>query len=53
MNGWDDLVQALPVYLPGCKAWADWWHPVAVPAFKPNVTMIFKRSQCKQDEAVQ
>ena len=42
MEGWTSLVEKLPEYLPGCQKLEEWFLPVAVPAFKPNVTEIYK-----------
>jgi hypothetical protein len=44
---WGSLVEKLPEYLPGCPLFADWWHPVAIPAFATNETVLFKRESCK------
>lgn len=43
MPGFKDLVCALPQHLPGCLPFDAWWHTVAVPAFKTNLTVIWKR----------
>jgi hypothetical protein len=44
MKGWNEFVAALPNALPGCKAHADWWHSVAVPAFATNEQQIYRRN---------
>jgi hypothetical protein len=41
MAGWNGLMINLHELLPGCTPYDDWWHPVAVPAFKTNETVIF------------
>jgi len=43
LAGWDSFVHALPSYLPGVPAYESWWRGVAVPAFKPNETILFDR----------
>ena len=43
MPSWQSLMEALPQHLPGCPVFADWWHPVAVPAFATNETVLFQR----------
>jgi len=43
MPNWQSLVDALPRFLPGCPAYQDWWHPIAVPAFATNETVIYSR----------
>ena len=43
MNGWESLVKKLPDYLPGCQAFEQWFLDVVFPAFKPNLTVIYKR----------
>jgi hypothetical protein len=44
MAGWESLVEKLPEYLPGCQKFEEWFSAVAFPAFKPNITAIYKRS---------
>jgi hypothetical protein len=41
---WQGLVDALPEHLPGCPAFPEWWHPVALPVFARNETVLFQRS---------
>jgi hypothetical protein len=43
MDGWESLVATLPEYLPGCQTFEEWFTEVAFPAFKPNVTVIYRR----------
>ncbi|MBX3267128.1 MAG: hypothetical protein KF831_10510 [Acidobacteria bacterium] len=43
MEGWKALVDALPMYLPNCRDFADWFMEVAFPAFEPKPALIFKR----------
>src|ERR1700750_2530007 len=35
MVGWNALVDALPVYLPGMPSQCEWWQKVAQPPFAP------------------
>lgn len=44
MAGWNRLLDALPVLLPGCKPLSEWLFAVAFPAFAPNPTEIYARS---------
>jgi hypothetical protein len=43
MAGWNRLIDALPLKLPGCKPFAEWFLVVAFPAFAPNPTEIYSR----------
>jgi len=43
MPGWQELVQALPTYLPGARLWEEWFEKVAFPAFKTSPEVIFQR----------
>ena|SRR5689334_3905799 len=43
MDGWESLVRKLPEYLPGCQTFEEWCTEVAFPAFKPNLTVIYRR----------
>ena len=43
MDGWESLVRKLPEYLPGCQTFEEWYTQVAFPAFKPNLTVIYRR----------
>ena len=43
MAGWNRLLDALPVMLPGCKPLSEWLFAVASPAFAPNPTEIYSR----------
>jgi len=45
MHGWQAVLEGLPQYLPGSKPFPEWFHEVAVPAFAPNPTFVFRRSQ--------
>lgn len=40
---WDDLMTALPLRLPGCKTWDEWYADVVHPAFATNLQRIFER----------
>lgn len=43
MQGWQQLVDQLPAYLPGTLVFTEWFHDVAFPAFKTNAKTIFER----------
>jgi hypothetical protein len=51
MEGWDDLVEKFPEYLPGCQTFGQWFHAVAFPAFAMNPTEIFRREERAPGEA--
>jgi len=40
---WKELMSTLPIHLPGCKRWEDWFPKVAFPAFDANLQRVFKR----------
>ena len=42
---WKELMAALPVHLPGCKAWSDWFSAVAFPAFEAKLQRVFERDE--------
>ena len=42
MGGFESLVTTLPEYLPGCQTFGEWYTEVAFPAFKPNLTVIYR-----------
>jgi hypothetical protein len=42
---WQNLMSALPIRLPGCRPWGDWFSEVAFPAFQPNETLLFRRNE--------
>lgn len=44
MAGWNRLVEALPMTLPGCKPHPEWFMAVAFPAFAANPTEIYSRN---------
>lgn len=44
-QGWKELVEQLPKYLPGCESSEIWFHPVAIPAFKTNLRKIYSRTE--------
>ena len=48
MDGWESLVGHLPIYLPGCKNAEQWFETVAFPAFKPRLTVIYRREKSDQ-----
>jgi hypothetical protein len=43
VEGWKDLVDALPDYLPGCLPFHEWFFAVAFPAFETNPTELYRR----------
>ena len=45
MEGYDNLVQSLPDYLPGCVPFSEWFPVVAFPAFEVNPTIIYERGK--------
>ena len=44
MEGWDELLDRAPDFLPGWRRKTDWYQEVMLPAFKENRTIIFSRS---------
>jgi hypothetical protein len=44
MQGWDELLDRAPDFLPGWRSKTDWYQGVMLPAFKENRTVIFSRS---------
>lgn len=40
-RGWENLIENLPTYLPGCKSFHEWFTEVAFPAFETNLTQIY------------
>jgi hypothetical protein len=44
MQGWNELLDRAPDYLPEWRRKADWYQEVMLPAFKENRTIIFSRS---------
>jgi hypothetical protein len=49
MNGWQEVVKALPDYLPGCMRWEKWFHAIAFPAFATNTTQIYSRAKVRTE----
>lgn len=45
MEGWNSLVDKLSEYLPRSREFADWFEVVAFPAFKRNLTVIYRRDE--------
>jgi hypothetical protein len=41
MDGWSELVTAIPVYLPGALTQDGWWDKVVSPAFELCITKIY------------
>lgn len=42
MDNFNNLIDSLPVYLPGCLETNQWFDKVAIPAFETNLTLIYK-----------
>jgi hypothetical protein len=42
---WQNLMSALPLCLPGCRPWGDWFSEVAFPAFQQNETVLYRRNE--------
>jgi len=47
-EGWNELVQKLPEYLPGFPNGDDWFPKVALPPFNKNLTTLFQRNGVQQ-----
>lgn len=43
-DGWFEMVESLPRYLPGAKSVGAWYEQVMLPAFETNLTTIYTRS---------
>jgi hypothetical protein len=43
MKGWEALVDAVPVYLPGALSQKEWWERVVSPTFELCRTEIYPR----------
>jgi hypothetical protein len=43
MQGWDELLNRAPDFLPGWRSKIDWYRGVTLPAFNANRTVIFSR----------
>jgi hypothetical protein len=43
MKGWNELLDNLNEYLPGCRNKDTWYQEVMLPPFKENRTIIFRR----------
>lgn len=43
MDGWEELIKALPVHLNGTPTVTDWWARVAHPAFATNGISLFTK----------
>jgi hypothetical protein len=43
MAGWSELIEALPVYLPGALPLHQWWEKVMFPAFERCWTQLYPR----------
>ena len=37
------IMTALPLRLPGCKSWSDWFGEVAFPAFETKLQRVYER----------
>jgi hypothetical protein len=45
MDGWANMLEELPVYLPGTLETSQWWNNVVHPAFVTNPTPLFVKSE--------
>ena len=36
MGGWQELIEAMPIYLDGCTKWESWFMAIVSPAFAPS-----------------
>ena len=45
MQGWSQLVEQLPSWLPGVPPLSEWWERVAQPPFGTSRTTLFDRAQ--------
>lgn len=43
MEGWTDLLAALPAHFQGIPPQQDWWMAVAFPAFAKNATQLYPK----------
>jgi hypothetical protein len=43
MEGFDAMIQALPLHLPGAPEVDQWWAAVIHPAFATNFTVLYRR----------
>ena|SRR5258707_8261052 len=43
MQGWQDLVKAVPIHLPGALTQEEWWGKVVSPAFETCLTQVYPR----------
>jgi len=53
MKGWKEFIDALPSFLPTCKAPEQWFMEVALPAFATNAAEIFSRQELQTGDLVQ
>jgi hypothetical protein len=44
MQGWSELVEGLPAFLPGTPPLSVWWEQVAKPPFATSRTTLFTRT---------
>lgn len=49
-RGWDLLIELLPVRLPGCEAFGDWFWAVASPAFETCPRWIYGNPEPSGDD---
>jgi len=50
MAGWNRLMDALPVLLPGCRPHSEWASSVAFPAFATNLAEVYSRATTRNAE---
>jgi hypothetical protein len=43
MEGWAQLIELLPTYLPGTPKPEEWWEKVAKPPFATNATTLYSK----------
>lgn len=43
MEGWENLIDAVPSLLPGTTSTEEWWEKVTQPPFAPNPTILFSK----------
>jgi hypothetical protein len=51
MQGWTDLIEQLPTFLPGTPKQSEWFAKVVFPAFVTNATQLFSRSTVPAHES--
>jgi hypothetical protein len=49
MAGWRELMRELPIYLPNCQSFDQWFRSVMNPPFALNRTTIFARAPISEE----